>query len=75
MDNNDHQNDYNFVWLNEVPLKVFIFAWRILRNRVPTRDNLWKRRILVVNEQVCTANCDNNEDVHHLFVKCEYFLA
>ena len=46
-----------------------------MRNRVPTRDILWRRRILAASEQGCTANCGNNEDIHHLFVKCGFFLA
>lgn len=50
MDINDYQDAYNFVWLKEVPLKAFIFSWRLILNRVPTRDNLWKRHILVANE-------------------------
>jgi len=73
MDKNDHQNDYNFVWLKKVPLKVSIFAWKLMHNRMSTKDNLWKRHILEYNEQGCTTNCNNNEDVHHLFVKCEFF--
>jgi len=42
-------------------------------NRVPTRYSLMKRRILAVNEQGCTTNYDENEDVHHLLVKCDFF--
>ena len=34
------------VWHNNVPLKVSIFAWRLLRNRLPTRQNLVHRGIL-----------------------------
>jgi hypothetical protein len=73
MDINDHHNDYKFIWLKEVSLKVSIFAWRLMRNRVPTRGNLWRRHILATNEQGCTANCGNNEDMNHLFVNCEFF--
>ena len=41
----------HLLWLKVVPLKVYIFVWRLGLNRVPTRDNLFKQRILVVNEQ------------------------
>ena len=27
-------------WLKQVPLKVSVFVWRLLRNRLPTKDNL-----------------------------------
>ncbi|MCI07423.1 helicase-like protein, partial [Trifolium medium] len=30
----------NLVWHPQVPLKVSIFAWRLLRDRLPTRVNL-----------------------------------
>ena len=28
------------LWLNEVLLKVVFFAWRLLRDRLPTKDNM-----------------------------------
>jgi len=37
-------------------------------NRVLTRDDLMKGRVFAVNEQGCTTNCSENEDVHHLSV-------
>jgi hypothetical protein len=49
-----------FVWLKVVPLKVSIFAWRLLRNRVPTRDNLLQRRIIAGTDQECTTTCGMN---------------
>jgi hypothetical protein len=30
----------DMVWLKQVPLKVSVFIWRLLRNRLPTKDNL-----------------------------------
>jgi len=32
------------IWDKEVPLKVSLFAWCLLRNRLPTIDNLVKRQ-------------------------------
>jgi hypothetical protein len=33
----------NLLWHKQVPLKMFVLAWRLLRNRLPTRDNLVRR--------------------------------
>lgn len=36
------------LWLKVVLLKVSIFALRLSLNHVPARDNLFKRRVLVL---------------------------
>ena len=72
VDLNQHHNSHKFVWLKAVPLKVSIFAWRLLRNIVPTRDNLLQQRIISVTDQECTTTCGMNEDVNHLFVNCNF---
>jgi len=43
------------VWHKEVPQKITIFAWRLLRNRLSTCDNLIKRRILQPNTSLIQA--------------------
>lgn len=72
-DNNNQQHNNQFLWLQEVPLKVSIFAWRLFLNRVPTRDKLLQRRALTIDEQGCVANCGSNEDKDHLFINCVFF--
>ena len=68
-----HQNPHQFVWLKVVPPKVSIFSWRLLCNIVLTRDNLLQRRVISASEQGCTTNCCVNEDMDHLFVKCDFY--
>jgi len=34
------------VWHKQVPLKVSVFVWRLFRNRLPTKDNLVRQRVL-----------------------------
>lgn len=34
------------VWHKHFPLKVSLFTWRLFRNRLPTKDNLVRRRVL-----------------------------
>jgi len=46
---NGDSEDKAFVaaWSKLVPLKVSVLVWRIWQNKIPTRDNLIKRGILV----------------------------
>jgi hypothetical protein len=34
------------IWHQHIPSKVSVFVWRLLRNRLPTKDNLVRRRAL-----------------------------
>ncbi|GAU38578.1 hypothetical protein TSUD_322550 [Trifolium subterraneum] len=36
----------DLIWHKQVPLKVSIFSWRLLRDRLPTRENLAIRGII-----------------------------
>jgi hypothetical protein len=69
-----HQNS-ELIWHKQVPLKVSIFAWRLLRDRLPTKENLAKRGIISVDSQMCCAGCKHVEDLKHLFLICPYYGA
>jgi len=56
-----------------VPLKISLFAWRLLRDRLPTTDNLIKRHFLHPNAQLCVGGCGMIEDAKHLFLSCDFF--
>ena len=43
--------DVSSIWHKDVPLKVVVFAWRLFRDRLPTKDNLLRRG--VINHDVC----------------------
>ena len=34
------------LWHKDVPLKVVLFGWRLLRDRLPTKDNLLWRGVI-----------------------------
>jgi len=34
------------LWHKDVPLKVVLFAWRLFQDRLPTKDNLYRRNVL-----------------------------
>jgi hypothetical protein len=61
------------VWHKLIPSKVSLFVWRLLRNRIPTKDNLLRRRVLHSNETTCVSGCGNTETVSHLFLGCPIF--
>ncbi|XP_057773783.1 uncharacterized protein LOC130993078 [Salvia miltiorrhiza] len=54
-----------------VPHKAMVLAWRLLRNRLPTCDNLRRRNILVgESECSCNACILNMETANHIFLHC-----
>ncbi|PNX67792.1 heat shock protein, partial [Trifolium pratense] len=57
----------------QVPLKVSIFAWRLLRDRLPTRANLVSRGILSPELHSCVSGCGAAESAQHLFISCNTF--
>ncbi|XP_045791761.1 uncharacterized protein LOC123886488 [Trifolium pratense] len=63
----------HLIWHPQVPLKVSIFAWRLLRDRLPTKANLVIRGILSSSAQLCVAGCGEVESAHHLFISCSFF--
>ncbi|CAJ2641323.1 unnamed protein product [Trifolium pratense] len=60
----------NLIWHPQVPLKVSIFAWRLLRDRLPTRANLVIRGVLSSTADACVFGCGVTESAHHLFLSC-----
>ncbi|XP_057811533.1 uncharacterized protein LOC131025764 [Salvia miltiorrhiza] len=58
-------------WKICAPQKVRVSAWRILRNRLPSCDNLRKRNIPVGEEEImCNACCQEVESANHVFLTC-----
>ena len=56
------------LWHKDVPLKVVLFAWRLFRDRLPTRDNLYRRNVLASDAQICAGGCELSETTSHLFL-------
>jgi len=63
------------VWHKQVPLKVFICVWRLLRNRLPTKDNLVRREIISQEAHYCVSGCGKVESAQHLFLHCALFSS
>jgi hypothetical protein len=63
----------NLVWHKQVPLKVSIVAWRLLKDRLPTKINLRRRGIAQVLDNQCVSGCGQAESTSHLFLHCPVF--
>ena len=61
------------VWHKHIPLKVSIFAWRLVKNRLPTRANLVHRGILSDAVAGCLCGCGATETSQHLFISCDFY--
>jgi len=54
-------------------LKVSVFVWRLLRDRLPTKANLAIRWVISVEDSLCVAGCGHVETADHLFLSCSTF--
>jgi len=52
---------------------VSVFAWRLIRDRLPTKTNLIARRVLSIEMSSCVAGCGHPETAQHLFLLCNTF--
>ncbi|GJW63896.1 RNA-directed DNA polymerase, eukaryota [Tanacetum coccineum] len=56
-------------WIKCIPVKVNVFVWKALQDRLPTRSNLVRRNILI--DSLSCLICDGElEDSSHLFFRC-----
>ncbi|PNY09288.1 hypothetical protein L195_g005834 [Trifolium pratense] len=64
---------FEVIWHNQVPLEVLILAWRLLRDRLPTKDNLVARNIISHDARFCVTGCGAPKTAKHLFLSCPIF--
>jgi hypothetical protein len=57
----------------QVPLKVSILAWRLVRDQLPTRANMVSRGILSPDHAQYATGCGGAESAQHLFLSCGIF--
>lgn len=61
----------NLLWKNDLPSKVLVFCWRLLLNKLPSRENLHKRVIIPsINDCSCVFCLCEVESVDHVFSGC-----
>jgi len=61
------------LWHKQVPLKVMLFAWRLFRDKLPTKDNLLRRGVIPLDSRLCIVGCNSLETTTHLFLHCSTF--
>ena len=64
---------FNVLWKVKIPCKASIFAWRLIRDRLPTKVNL-RRRNVEINDPTCPFCKNKEEDATHFFFSCSKFL-
>jgi hypothetical protein len=61
------------LWKNNVPSKISIFGWRLLIERLPTREALINKGIIINNSDNRCVLCSNHgESIFHVFVQCHF---
>jgi len=60
----------SMIWHNQVPLKVSVFVWRLLRDRLPTKSNLVTIGVISSEASQYISDCGSIETVQHLFLAC-----
>ena len=65
--------DFEELWKLKIPPKVVVFAWRLFRDRLPTKSNLTRRNV-ALNDTSCPFCRRTEEDAAHLFLHCHKIL-
>ena len=61
------------LWKLKISPKTSVFAWRLIKDRLPTKLNL-RRRQVEVSDALCPFCCNYEEGAVHLFFKCSKIL-
>nr|GEV43132.1 hypothetical protein [Tanacetum cinerariifolium] len=56
-------------WNQYLPIKVNVFVWRLMLNRLPSRVNL-DRRNIEVDSLLCSSCLEDIETINHTFFNC-----
>lgn len=62
--------DMSRIWCKTIPLKVLAFTWKLLLNRIATKNSMAKSSILPNNNGECVLCQNCHETFHHLFLEC-----
>jgi hypothetical protein len=62
---------FKYMWKCEAPSKVCAFSWQLLLDRIQTKDNLLRRRIIQVEQGQCVICGGVSETALHLFLHCK----
>ena len=66
-----HDSSPPFTWINLIPSKVNLTAWRVLCRRLPPCANLSKRGVYIISD-LCSLCGNEVETEDHLFLGCSF---
>ena len=66
-----HLDVYDILWKSKAFPSVLTTTWRVLMDRIPTRECL-SRRGVTMNSILCALCQTMNESCQHLFLECRY---
>ncbi|GKA45251.1 RNA-directed DNA polymerase, eukaryota, reverse transcriptase zinc-binding domain protein [Tanacetum coccineum] len=69
-DNTLNVDTYATKWNRYIPIKVNVFLWRLMLNKIPSRVNL-DRKGIDVGSVLCPICQDDVEMVNHVFFSCD----
>jgi hypothetical protein len=75
IDNTSSANDRVFeanVWIKGAPLKVQVFLWLTVQDKVSTRAFLHQRTVLSATQASCVFSSSDLETSEHLFIHCNF---
>jgi hypothetical protein len=59
------------MWKNNVPSKISIFGWRLLLEKLPTKEALFGKGIITdMMEKRCVLCLNHAESIQHFFLHC-----
>ncbi|MCH95072.1 GDP-mannose transporter [Trifolium medium] len=58
------------VWNQLIPSNMSTLVWRLFQKRLPTKENLMKRGMMLNSSSLYVGDCGNREKEDHLFFHC-----
>lgn len=66
---------FDLLWSMKIPSKFLIFSWRLLLDRLPTKNNLLIRGVINnIRDAKCVLSSSNEENLFHLFFLIASFV-
>ena len=63
------EDGYVELWKLKIPSRIAVFAWRLFSNRLPTKKNLQRRQVQIMDLSCLFCSC-SEEEASHLFIHC-----
>lgn len=65
---------FQHIWKSPAPSNVCAFSWQLLFDRIPSKVNLSRRRVISQSEPLHCLMCGLTlETTTHLFLQCDFF--